>query len=487
MKPRTHIATLQRLRQAPLWRLLAAANSPSIIGLLRGMLLDEERRLPASLLHERLARQLDDLRGAGHDLPQTAQAYAADWLAAGWLERSLPESASEEQYELSTAAIAAIRFVSSLDEQRSAATESRLSLVIGQLARLAEESETDLQRRLQHLEAEQARISSEIESLRAGRAPPLDDARALERARETIALADELAEDFRRVRDEFSRLNRDFREDLAGDERQRGVILEALFAGIDLIAESESGRSFVAFWNLLTDAEQSSRLDDSIGTILTRPFARELSRRERGFLLQLTRTLLTRGGEVHEVLHRFARGLKGFVQSREFLEQRRLDALLKHAQAGALQLRDAMRPEREIGMALELSSTRLHSLSQWRAFDPDERGVDASVRRGSALDLSLESIGELVAQSEIDFRRLREHLHAVLEQRQQCSIGQVLTQFPAEQGLGSIVGYLTIGSRHGVISRDSFETVEWCGNDGGRRAARIPLVHFLRERSHALA
>ena len=487
MKPQARIATLQRLRQSSVWRLLAAANAASIIGLIQCLLLEGERRLPASVLHERLARELEVLRSAGHDLPQTAQAYAADWLAAGWLERSLPDGASEERYEPTTAAIAAIRIAAELDESRSKATESRLALVIQQLTGLAEDSETDPARRLLRLEAEQARITTEIQAVRAGRAPALDDARALERARETIALADELAEDFRRVRDDFSRLNREFREHLAGDERQRGAILETLFAGVDLIAESEAGRSFTAFWALLTDAEQSARLDEAIDVILERRFAQDLSRRERAFLLQLTRVLLTRGGEVHEVLQRFARSLKGFVQSREFLEQRRLDNLLRQAQAAALRLREELRPEQALGRDLALSSARLRSLAQWRAFDPDERFVDGRMRRGEALSVSLDNVGHLVAQSEIDFRRLREHLRTTLAQREQCSIGQVLARFPAEQGLGSVVGYLTLGSRHGVVSRDAFETVAWRGGDGRTRAAKIPLVHFLRERTDALA
>ena len=132
---------------------------------------------PASLLHERLARELDELRSLGVELPQTAQAYAADWLAAGWLERYFPDGAGEEQYELSTAAIAAIRFASSLEDRRSAATESRLALVIEQLVTLAEDTEADPQRRLNALRAEQARIAAEIAAVESGRAPQLDSAR----------------------------------------------------------------------------------------------------------------------------------------------------------------------------------------------------------------------------------------------------------------------------------------------------------------------
>ena len=75
----------------------------------------------------------------------------------------------------------------------------------------------------------------------------------------------------------------------------------------------------------------------------------------------------------------------------------------------------------------------------------------------------------------------------VLAERAQCSIGQLLLRFPAEQGLGTVVGYLTLGSRHGVVSHGTVETVQWRGGDGVVRAARIPLVHFLGERRDAFA
>ena len=54
----------------------------------------------------------------------------------------------------------------------------------------------------------------------------LPDERALERVQEIITLAEELAGDFRRVRDEFDRLNRGLREDLMESEGSRAETLE---------------------------------------------------------------------------------------------------------------------------------------------------------------------------------------------------------------------------------------------------------------------
>lgn len=486
MKADKNIATYRRMRTQPLWRLLAADNGPVVIGLLQSHLYENERNLPASILFERLTRDLEELRAEGLDFPQTAQGYVAGWLNAGYLERRFPSGATEEEYELSTATVEAIRFLSAVAEPHSTATESRLSLVIQALEKLAEDTDADKQRRIDRLSAEQARIDKEIEAIRSGRMRVLPADAALERTREIIALADELTGDFRRVRGQFEALNRELRERIMDSDGNRGEVLDALFAGIDVIAESEAGRTFSAFWRLLTDPEQAATLEESLESVISREFVGGLDLRERRFLLRLTRNLLEQGGAVHEVLQAFARSLKHFVQSREYLEQRRMNQLLKEAHLAALGIKDEVKATELLAYSLELTSSRLRSLSQWVLYDPSLQVAPEEMREGEPPPIDLESISELVAQSEIDFRTLTAQVRALLEQRQQASIGDVLERFPAAQGLGSVVGLLALGSRHGVKG-DSIETVAWVGEDNQGRRARIPKIYFLRDRQHELA
>jgi len=480
------IATYRRLRDQSLWRLLASDNGPAVIGLLQAHLFEGERSLPASIFYERLHRDLQDLQARGEDLPRTAQAYVADWLAAGYLERRFPPGATEEEYELSAAAASAIRFAAGLVEPRTMATESRLAVVIQQLVRLAEETDANPETRIATLLAERARIDEQIEAIRQGRLQSLPDARALERVHEIIALSDDLAGDFRRVRDRFEQLNRDLRERLMDNDASRGEVLEALFAGVDVIAESDAGRTFNAFWRLLTDPEQSTALEQATDEVLSRDFAGQLDARDRRFLLRLTRMLLAEGGMVHEVLQHFARSLKHFVQSREYLEQRRVNQLLKDAQRAALALKDEVRATDTLEYTLQLTSSRLRSLAQWVLFDPATQAPGGGMLDGDAAPIDLDTVGELVAQSEIDFRVLKANIRAVLRERSQTSIGEVMNQFPATQGLGSVVGYMALGARHGVRG-DRNETVEWEGQDAQHRRARIPAIYFVRERVHELA
>ena len=487
MKAAKAIATYRRLREQPLWRLLAAHNAPATLSLLQAHLYEGQTSLPASILHERLARDLETLRAGGEDLPQTAQAYLADWLRDGYLERRFPAGAAEEEYELSSAAASAIRVIGGLMERRSAATESRLAVVIQQLMELSEVTDPNPESRLRRLLAEREKIDREIERVRSGAVETLSEAQASERIREIITLAEGLAADFRRVRDEFEGLNRELRERLLDETGSRGEVLENLFAGVDVIAESDAGRTFSAFWRLLTDPEQSAALDESLDQVMGREFARRLEPKDRRFLLSLTRTLLAQGGTVHEALQRFAAGLKNYVQSREYLEQRLMNKLLREAQRAAVAVKDQVRGVGAIEYSLRLTSARLGSVSQWSRslYDPSLEAPPAAMTDAEAPAIDLEAVRDLVAQSEIDFRGLHANIRAALEDRAQVTIGEVMDAFPAEQGLGTVVGYLAIGSRHGVAAGRR-EIVQWRGLDAAARRARIPVIYFLKERVYEI-
>ncbi|MDN4053506.1 DUF3375 domain-containing protein [Massilia sp. YIM B02763] len=481
MKADKSLATYRQLRNQPLWRLLAADTGPTVLALLQTHLYDNERSLPASILHERIERDLEQLRNRGEDWPQTAQLYVARWLADGYLERRFPPGSQEEEYELATSTVDAIRYVAGLVRPHNAATESRLSLVIGALTKLADDTDADKSRRVARLRVEQARIEREIADIEHGTFQVLPETAALERTREIIALADNLASDFRRVRDQFEQLNRELRERIMDNDGSRGEVLDAMFAGIDVIGESEAGRTFSAFWRLLTDPVQSASLDDALDQLMSRNYVAALDAEERRFLLRLTRTLLDQGSMVHDVLQSFARSLKHFVQSREFMEQRRLNQLLRKAQRAALALKDEIKATEALQYTLPLTSSRLASLSQWVLHDPALQALPDQMAEGEATPIDLSMIGELVSQSEIDFRTLEENLRNVLALRSQASIGDILLEFPASQGLGSVLGLLALGARHGIVA-EQYETVAWIGGDGVARKASIPLIYFLREK-----
>lgn len=484
MTPELFAATYERLRTEPAWRLLAADLAPEVLGLLQHLLFDTARTLPASVLHERLTNELDILRARGRDLPGTATYYIRHWLSERWLERRLPDDAQEEEYELSSPALLALRLVGNLHTTREAATESRLALVMDQLAQLAHQTDADPNSRRKQLLDERDQINAKIDALRQGHVDVLPAERAAERLREIVGLAVELSEDFRRVRDRFTELNRTFRERIVQDEGQRGAVLADLFAGVDVIAESPAGRTFSAFWNLLTDPEQSTQLEASLDALSSREFAALLSAKERQFLNRLTHTLLARAGSVNNTQTSFARSLRSFVQTREYQEQRRLMKLLLGAKAVALPLRELVRPEEQIGQEIWLSTATFRSVGQLHLDEPAQPLSLSSLGDAESSGEDLARIAANIRLSEIDTRTLKANIAQTLEVQTQCSIADLLARIAPVQGLGTVVGYLSLGHKHGVISPKATEHVGWTTAKGSPRSATIPLVTFTAERRH---
>ena len=482
MKPELYASTYERLRREPAWSLLTAQLAPQVLALLQHLLFTTDRVIPSSILHQRLTIELDELRRLGRDITGTANYYVSSWLREGWLERRLPEGAEEEEFELSTAASQALRLVSALQSTRAVATESRLSLVMDQLSKLAQDTDANPESRLERLYEERRRIDAEIDAVSSGRVEILSEDRALEQIREIIALAVELSEDFRRVRDDFAKLNREFRERIIQDEGQRGDLLTDLFSGVDLISKSGPGQSFGAFWRLLTDPEQSARFESSIVDVMSRDFSQRLSRNEKSMLRRLTRTLLDRAGNVNNKRTGFARSLRNFVQSTEYREPRRLSRLLRDAKALALDAAATLRPTHQTGMTLQLSSATYRSIGRYKLHDPTLTIDPLPIVEAKAGEIDLIDVANAIARSEIDFRALYSNLRASLEANTQRSIGDVLEQFPATQGLGTIVGYLSIGVKFGIVVPDTREPVAWTLEGGSIRAADIPLIYFFAER-----
>ncbi|WP_253252540.1 DUF3375 domain-containing protein [Variovorax boronicumulans] len=477
---------LSELRESPRWKLLRADKAPVVLACLSVLFsVGPDRVLPTSALHERLTRQIGLLRSLGCDLPQTPQQYVIEWLNAGWLRRDFPDESAEEVFELSTDGAEALRVVTRMLRPRSAATESRLASVLRLIQDLAAATNASPQARIDRLLEERARIDEEIDAVRSGRITTLEPQRARERAREAIMQGEDLIGDFDRVRDEFSAINQRLRRELVEGDGSKGEVLANVFDGIDVIRQTEAGKAFDAFWRLLTNPVEAARFEEALRQVVARAFASELDNEERRFLLRFKSRLLEQTNKINVVQSSFASSLQSFVRSREFSEHRRILRLLREAQQGALSLIPSVKLNQRLDFQLDRTSAAVKSVSQWYLHDPSKTAGSAQMEDAQASDARIEDIQAHIRRSEIDVRSLKRHIRHVLAEVSQASISQVLHVCPAEQGLGSVIGYIQLAVRHGVATQQR-ESVRWQGLDGIWRRADAPLFYFTRERLHEL-
>lgn len=460
--------------------LLRLDLAPVAAAVLAAHLGGQVRRRPVAELHELIDEDLAALREAGLNLPQRAQAYCDQWRRAGILLRASVSGSREETYELSAPAEAALRFLAQVERPRAAVTQSRLATISNQLRRLVRDSDPSPAGRLAALRAERDALDEEIARVDSGDYTPLEDDQGAERLEEIVALAEQVPGDFARVRAEMTDLNRLLREHIVAMSGSRGEVLDDVFRGVDRIESSEAGRSFLGFYELLSDVESSARLDDEIDTVLDRDFSLRLSPEDRRFLRHWRSTLMEESSSVRLTMTGFSRSLRRFVQSRAFEEHRRLAVELAQAQRLAARVAAGTQPQYRMTKHLDLTGVSLASVGSWRLHNPAEGTVDEEIVLHDVSGLDLEAVRAIVRASEIDMVELEDAVTASVARRGAATVAQVLEDSPATQGLASVIGLLLLARRRGQVV-DGVERVTWISKAGRERAASVPRLLFTSE------
>lgn len=483
----------EQLRRASTWRLLAATKAPAVLAILQATFPAGDRRLPRSELVARVGAHLsllhddepvaaeepggpDEARGG-----RTAAEYVDAWVREGYLTRRDDTQRTETTFEPSPATIDAVEFIASLEEHRPTTTESRLQLVVQQFEHLAQETETDRDARLADLQRRRERIEAEIQELSQGE-PVVPSAEAsTDRLRDILQIAAELSGDFLQYREDLRAVDLHLREQILSPETSRGEILEQLLAGDDLLGQSSVGRTFTAFFRMLNDPAQTRTAQELVDRLLERDFARSLDRDERERLANVFSDLYEPAQEVLDVKTELYRSLARFVRSQDFRQHRVLLEALQEAQGLALAQKDEVPTRAQFPLELDLSRVLISSVSQHRLKDPTDPGAPAEAEVHDATALGIEVLEDLVRTHDIDIVGLTGSVNQVRGRSGQASIGDVLRERPADQGLASVIGLMFLATNHARAREGSTEIVSWRELDGRDYAARIPAFYFLED------
>lgn len=457
-------------------RLLRADLMPVLVAIL-GTRFEERRTIPYAEFLLMVADDLDDLRAAGLNAPRSAQEYVTDWVRDGYLVRR-PTAAREETVEVSRSAADAVRFVLGVEQPQSTVTSSRLSNVTGLLGDLARDSDPNPERHLEALQAQRAQLDEEIRRAEAGDYVPLADSAARERLHEILRLAGEVPGDFAQVADDLEALNRDLREQIVSHDGARSGVLGQIFDGVDVIENSDAGRTFGAFHELLLDPVLAERFHTAVDAVLERGFTAELPVTEAAFLRQFLILLQRESAQVRQRLTDFSRSLRRFVETQEYREHKRLAEALSRADQAAMGALKRVHPTTEIGRDLDLTSIAISSIGAWKLHNPADMRPETEVTEHSTGELDLALLREMVRLTEIDFAELEGSVAATVADQPGATVGDVLARFPATQGLASVVGLLLLATQH-AVSASGQEQWRWTSAGGAERVVSAPRYVFL--------
>jgi hypothetical protein len=471
----------QLRRDHPAWRLLAATHAPLVIAFLQRTFIEPNHR---SLAEGALVAQLEDLlfelrQTLGVEaFPRAASAYLSDWSGdeRGWLRRYYRDDSDEPHYDLTPATERALEWVAGLEQRQFVGTESRLLAIFELLQQLVQGTETDPEVRLATLRQQRAALDAEIARVEDGELELMDPTQVKERFFQVEQSARSLLADFRQVEQNFRDLDRAVRERITTWDKGKGALLAEVFGDRDAITDSDQGRSFHAFWDLLMSPFQQERLTSLLEQMLALPAVSELAPDRR--LARVHYDWLEAGESAQRTVARLSEQLRKFLDDQAWLENRRIMDILHGIEQQALVVRE--QPPGDPFMALDDTAPQVELVMDRPLFSPPFKPrIAQQVVEAESDGIDAEALFEQVY---VDKLRLAANVRKSLQRRDQVPLSDVLAEHPLEQGLAELVAYLSLAADQpdAVIDDAHRETVRWTDASGVERQATMPTVIFVR-------
>ncbi|MCE3604205.1 DUF3375 domain-containing protein, partial [Massilia sp. P8910] len=431
---------------------------------------------------QQLASQLDDHlyhlhESAGEILfPKAATAYLDDWASdeRGWLRKYYPPGDDEAHYDLASATEQALEWLKNLGQRTFIGTESRLMTVFDLLHQIVDGSELDPRARIAELKRRKADIDAEIADIGAGRFALMDPTQVRERFLQMAATARDLLSDFRAVDTNFRALDRQVREHIATWDGSKGELLQAIFGQRDLIADTDEGRSFRAFWDLLMSPSRQDELTSLLDAVLKLGPVRELQ--PDGRLQRIHYDWLEAGEVTQRTVARLSEQLRRYLDDQAWLENRRIMQLIRDIEQKALALRGQI-DERAFMEIDDAAPTVALTMDRTLYNPPFKPKITQQIVSDDGVDIVSDALFE---QIYVDQLRLMSNIRRALQTRQQVSLGTLTREYPIEQGLAELATYLKLATQdmHAAIDDNQSETVDWTDDNGRRRQATLPLIIY---------
>lgn len=313
----------------PTLRLLHGKYAAVRVAVLRSLFDSERRSIPTEILHVRVGALIDTYRSQGIDTPEgTGRDLCRSWMRGKWLQRLPPEGGSSEVYELTAAAVDALRIVADLSSERMLLSESRLTAIVEAVRRQATAASPDVASKVARLEDEIDRLNAERSRLLAsGETEPPSDEVMLEGYINLMDLIGQLPGDFKRVEEGVREMRESILEQFREDGRPLGEIIDEYLVRSSELFATREGRAFDGALGLLRDDALLAQVKEDLDIILNHPFT-EVVNPEDLRVFRGTVSMVRRGlTDVISQRSRATRTLKEHIQSRDAIRERELAAV----------------------------------------------------------------------------------------------------------------------------------------------------------------
>lgn len=437
----TYNALLNQQSNDTAWHLLRRDNAPMVFAFIQ-QCFNGENAISRPQAIARLQAALDDLLRNGQiDSHTPANIYLNQWVNYGYFREY------DDAYHKTDACELALRFAQGLEDRVSYTTASHLKVVQDAVKELTIELNPNVDERIDYLQAKQSETETEINKLKRGEVALLTPKQTKERLLNVFNLASVLSQDFAKIDEDYNRLYHDMLKQITKTQHTRTSLLRAYLDERNIVAQSDSGLTLDAFYDLLRDNDTRAGFQTQLNYLISvaKKHENALSLRQQRDLKTLLATLNRETKRLNETKRSMHKKLDDYVHSPEILEHNRLELGLTQALALALELTENDVPLKT-ELPLFLTNPKPNIGKPCVSITLPELPYDTGqiVTHVAKSDLDTEMFSGMRSQS---LRDLFDEISAIIAQQDTpLSLSKLLEHRPITGGVGEFTNFIRISN-----------------------------------------
>jgi hypothetical protein len=375
---------------------------------------------------------------------EKAKNYILNWTNKGFLA-NYSDEAGHVFYELSSHTSKTLDWLTSLKKEEFIGTESKFNNILHQLKELVEFTNEDVEKRIELLEEKKIEIEQQIQRIKVG-----EDVKVFEgfeiipRFNQLNQSAKELLSDFKEVEDNFKEITKGIYQKHSDENLSKSDILEYTFDALDELKNSQQGKSFYAFWSFILNPELQTTWAS-----LTKELYNTLEEKSilvnDPFLKGMKKHLHSSGQKVYRANDKMAEKLSRIIRENEISKSEATKSLIKDIKRQLVEIsKSKSRPD----ISFELETVTEINIPFERKLTTEQTAEIIYNNKPAIADEDITSSNHLIklfTQSNIDKELLRRRVSAVLQEKSQTTLLDVVNNYGGlDKGLPELFGYIGI-------------------------------------------
>lgn len=404
-----------------------------------------------------------------------AKRYIQHWTNKGFLS-NYQDDQGIIFYELSSHTNKTLDWLQSLTKEEFVGTESKFKYIFSQLKELVENTNDNVENRIQVLEQKKLEIEQQIQRLKIGEDINVyEEYQITPRFKEITQSAKELLSDFKEVEENFKSITKDIYQRHAEGNLYKSDILQFAFDSLDALKESSQGKSFYAFWSFLLNPSLQQEWD-SLVISLYEMLQEKNIQIDDFFLRGMKKYLYQSGQKVYKANDRMAEKLSRIIRESEASQSALTKSIIQDIKKSLLIL-NKHNQKPDIGFELETSAEIKIPFEKKLSYEKS-KPVDYKINPTLAsMDLvHSEQLAKLFAHIHVDKKKIRQHIQGILLHQSQASIQELIDkQGGLSQGLPELFGYMDVIKDFKHTVNDEHQ-LRICFDQAQQKVIQIPEI-----------